>query len=198
MVDPITLALIAKQVAPLAQAALGGVQTAVGTMQRKRAKSLIPNDVDPMEVTQLNDINNRIEAFRTGTAFGYATDANTRLGKDLVRKTFTGGRGLMSAINATTREIGHANAKVAQMGLQGEATYMEQKQRLVERMSARKLQLGLLRYTKASADAENNIKDGKANLMAGGMDILSRIDSNNTLSAKKLRINAGSSEPLED
>ena len=141
----------------------GIAQGIVGAIQRKKADALLPPSENVMERQMLQSVRRRRRALETGTAGAADRAAIRQMGKSFGRQAFSaGGRGNFGQLAALQSQAMQNLA--ASYGQQIGAT-MQAEQQQVGRMADLSNDLALLRSNRMSARAEQNIKDGRSNLL---------------------------------
>jgi len=154
-----------------AKLALAGGQLIAGTINRKKAEAAIPMSENPMERQMLNTIRRRRQALQTGTA----NSANTAAMRQMAKGYQTGAMRAGGPANFGQYNQLMSNAAQNLAAANGQELNqvigMEQKQ--VGDMANLANDLALLRSSRISAQAENQMKAGTQNMLAtlgGGPD----------------------------
>lgn len=147
--------------------AVGAGQMALGAIQKKKAKAMLPSPEDVGERALLNTLRRRRQALTTGTAYNDLKTAMERSGKTMQRNAFAAGgpvnMGMYS--NLMSQTMGN----IAQQTSQDIANTLGIESKTITDMSNRKSDLQLLKFTNEKADAAENRKAGFQNLAAAIM-----------------------------
>jgi hypothetical protein len=156
-------------------AAAGGYLDAF--VKKRKAAAIMPTDVDPLEQLQLDRLNARAQAIRTGTGNRVMGAIQEALATT-VSRSFSGGagggRGILNDIDQTfNRSIIGVNSANNQML----STYDTLITGLSSKIADRKFQLDAWRVSKLEADAANAEQSADANLGSFMADIAAQEDA---------------------
>jgi hypothetical protein len=144
--------------------AVGAGQMALGAIQKKKAKAMLPSPEDVGERALMNTLRRRQQALATGTAYNPQAVAGQQMAKAMQRNAFAAGgpvnMGMYS--NLMSQTMGN----IAQQTSQDIAQNLGQQGQLVKDMANRKADLTLLQRNEMMADAAQNIKDSGQNIPA--------------------------------
>jgi hypothetical protein len=147
--------------------AVGAGQLALGAIQNKKAKGMLPSPEDVGERALLNTLRRRQQALSTGTAYNPQAVAGQQMAKAMQRNAFAAGgpvnMGMYS--NLMSQTMGN----IAQQTSQDIAQNLGQQGQLVKDMANRKADLQLLEYTNKKATAADLTKSGFQNVAASVM-----------------------------
>lgn len=142
-----------------------------GAVQNKKAKALMPDDVDPAQTNMLDVFRSLRKGYQTGSeAASYRDTINEGLsGITKTAAAYSGGN-TGSLLATLTGAQGKADSAYNQLagGLEKNrlaALTMEDQQ--TDDIAQRKLELQLMRYNQMKTQADSNIKAGQQNWMAG-------------------------------
>tara|TARA_R100001163_G_C5068400_1_gene208647 strand:+ start:438 stop:983 length:546 start_codon:yes stop_codon:yes gene_type:complete len=154
--------------------ALGAGQMIAGSINRKKADSLLPPAEDPMERQMLNTLRRRRRALETGTANLAQTNAARQMSKQAMSSAFKAGGPVNQSFysNLQSQTLGNIAAQSAQQYSQ--ALGMEQSQSKL--MADRRSDLSLLRSARKSAQAERQMQTGQQNIGAGLGNLFGSLD----------------------
>lgn len=166
-----------------AGAGIGGlVDTLSGAGARKKAAGLIPPEVDPMEMQNLNDLDLKRKQFLTGTAFQGAqkeiNENQAATDEGIVQASGGSGGAAIAGMVRASQAAGDNFAKVVGAGENQQAGYDQTYNTLLQRIAARRMGIQRLKYNQALTDATAEQQTGEENL--GGS--LARLGSLNLIS----------------
>ena len=145
----------------------GAGQLIQGTIQKKKAKSMLPSPEDVGERALLNTLRRRQQAITTGTAYNPQMAAGRQMAKSLSKNAFAAGgpvnQGMYS--NLMSQTMNNITQQSTQDVLQGYGLI----DKSVEQAEKRKFDITSLEQTKKESDAAQNEKAGFQNLAAGLM-----------------------------
>jgi hypothetical protein len=145
----------------------GAGQLIQGTIQKKKAKSMLPSPEDVGERALLNTLRRRQQAITTGTAYNPQMAAGRQMAKSLSKNAFAAGgpvnQGMYSNLMSQTMN------NITQQSGQELAQNLGQQGQLVKDMANRKADLTLLQRNEMMADAAQNQKAGFGNFATGLM-----------------------------
>ena len=152
-------------------AGMGGAQLLKGKMMQKKADKMFPSLNDPQELSILNELRSKQRTFETGAALKPASDAiakSTQATNRGILKASGGNVGLaIRGMTATQRASAEAENKIYTEAQESVKFYAQMRANAAQMVARRKLQLQLLRYGQAQADARGLQKMGWGNIMGG-------------------------------
>jgi hypothetical protein len=156
-VDPMT-------VATLIQVGTGVAQKIGGAAQRKQGLNAVADPYSYLLDQNYRDIDKRINAFRTGSAFKTQLDQMSKTAASGVGRSFSSGRGLQSALNYLNRTVAGA-ATTAQVNSYGmESNLIGQRVGLADKITGRYTDAQNYKALEKLATGAQNSKSGNANL----------------------------------
>ena len=147
--------------------AVGAGQMALGAIQKKKAKSMLPSPEDVGERALLNTLRRRQQALSTGTAYNPQAVAGQQMAKSMQKNAFAAG----GPVNMGTYSnlMSQTMGNIAQQTSKDIADTLGQQGQLATQMANRKADLTLLQRNEMMADAAENRKAGFQNLAAAMM-----------------------------
>lgn len=139
-------------------------QMILGAINRKKAEAAIPMSENPMERQMLNTIRRRRQALQTGTANSANTAAMRQMAKGYQTGAMRSGGPVNFGQYNQLMQNAASNLAAANGQELNQVLGMEQKQ--VGDMANLSNDLALLRSSRISAKAENQMKSGTQNLLA--------------------------------
>jgi len=147
-----------------AKLAMAGGQMIAGAINRKKADTAIPMSENPMERQMLNTIRRRRQALQTGTADSADRSAMRQMAKGYQTGAMRAGGPVNFGQYNQLMQNAAGNLAAANGQQLNQVLGMEQKQ--VGDMANLSNDLALLRSSRLSAQAENQMKAGTQNLLA--------------------------------
>jgi hypothetical protein len=147
-----------------AKLAMAGGQMIAGAINRKKADAAIPMSENPMERQMLNTIRRRRQALQTGTADSADRSAMRQMAKGYQTGAMRAGGPVNFGQYNQLMQNAAGNLAAANGQQLNQVLGMEQKQ--VGDMANLSNDLALLRSSRLSAQAENQMKAGTQNLLA--------------------------------
>jgi hypothetical protein len=147
-----------------AKLAMAGGQMIAGAINRKKADAAVPMSENPMERQMLNTIRRRRQALQTGTANSADTAAMRQMAKGYQTGAMRAGGPVNFGQYNQLMQNAAGNLAAANGQQLNQVLGMEQKQ--VGDMANLSNDLALLRSSRLSAQAENQMKAGTQNLLA--------------------------------
>jgi hypothetical protein len=150
-------------------AVVGGVESILGGINKKKAQSYMPGMEDPMERRRLTELDNKRKTFETGSAYASQLkqlkniQANSVKGATRASNGNTGA--LLNAISNIGLNAGDAYGKVAAEGTARQDNFDGQYGDMMENMAKRRATLQMQQYTQKSVDASEQKKSGNQTLM---------------------------------
>lgn len=144
-----------------AMAALAVGKGIAGKVQQNKADKMLPKYEDPEERALASYAARRKRAFQTGTATAASRNALRESMKTGIEKSIKVGGGA-KGLNMMTRMFNQAQLGLAEKELAGETKFAEMESQQKNRISQRKLELGLLKYNTAQARGAQQTKEGKS------------------------------------
>ena len=153
--------------------AVGAGQMALGAIQKKKAKAMLPSPEDVGERALMNTLRRRQQALATGTAYNPQAVAGQQMAKSMQKNAFAAGgpvnMGMYS--NLMSQTMGN----ISQQTSQDMAQNLGQQGQLATQMANRKADLTLLQRNETMADAARNLDTGRKNafasIMPGSQDV---------------------------
>lgn len=147
--------------------AVGAGQLALGAIQNKKAKGMLPSPEDVGERALLNTLRRRQQALSTGTAYNPQAIAGQQMAKAMQRNAFAAG----GPVNMGTYSnlMSQTMGNIAQQTSQDIANTLGQIGKVTTDMANRKADLQLLEYTNKKATAADLTKSGFQNVAASVM-----------------------------
>jgi len=151
--------------------ATGAVQQIQASKLKKRAESAFPELVDPNQASYLAELNQKRRSIETGADFAagmQAADTTQASTNDAIVQSSGGDvGGTLQALLQGQRVAGDTKNKVLSEGQQQQFGYDNAYGNMLNQISARKLQLQLLRSNQARAEWAAKQKSASQNLQAG-------------------------------
>lgn len=155
--DPMTIAT-------LVQVGMGVAQKIGGAGKRKQGLNEIADPYSYLLDQNYRDIDKRINAFRTGSAFKTQLDQISKTTASGVGRSFSSGRGLQSALNYLNRTVAGA-ATTAQVNSYGmESNLTGQRVGLADKITGRYTDAQNYKALEKLSSAAQDSKSGNANL----------------------------------
>ncbi len=147
--------------------AVGAGQMALGAIQKKKAKSMLPSPEDVGERALLNTLRRRQQALSTGTAYNPQAVAGQQMAKSMQRNAFAAG----GPVNMGTYSnlMSQTMGNIAQQTSKDIADTLGQQGQLATQMANRKADLTLLQRADKNAKAADLTKSGFQNFAAAMM-----------------------------
>jgi len=147
--------------------AVGAGQMALGAIQKKKAKSMLPSPEDVGERALLNTLRRRQQALSTGTAYNPQAVAGQQMAKSMQKNAFNAG----GPVNMGTYSnlMSQTMGNIAQQTSQDIAQNLAQVGKVTTDMANRKADLTLLQRNETMADAARNLDTGRKNAFASIM-----------------------------
>lgn len=157
-------------------AGAGLSQIIKGKKDQQRADAVMPSDVDSNQGAFLAELNQKRNAMNTGAQYTSSIDAvNDNLGNtESVISENSGGdaSGMISSLLKSQAVANQGVGQVEAQGEQAEGTYTGMYGDLLNKMTQRKMELGLLKRAQAQSDATTEKKAGWANFLGGAQSFM--------------------------
>jgi hypothetical protein len=155
---------VSENAGSIAQTGLAIGQAIGGAINRKKADALLPPSENLMERQMLNTIRRRRRALETGTASNADRTAVKQIAKSFGANSFKAGGPVNTGMLGQLMNQGMQNISAQYAPQLTQLLGQEQEQ--VKGMANLANDLALLRSSRKSAQAENQLKYGQQNLMA--------------------------------
>lgn len=153
-----------------------------GAVDKKKSKAMLPGDENLEQRALQRQFARKKRAFETGTADQSQRSALNQTMKTGIKESLKYGAGVRG-LNAMNQIYSQGLNAIGEAGKKDALDYATKEGEMINTLAQRKLELGMERYDKASAEDAQNETDAKRNLGSS----LARLSGGDSESLRKLR-----------